>query len=290
MTVNQRYNPVTNAWTSRSGLASGFGYGGSAAVNDSLYLVGGKNGSSYLPETFSYSPFSNTWLANNNYPSGITYASVSSQDSVGLWVLGGMVSDNFISDSIYFGYKPGAIAGRVYSLITGPIAGVTVSANKGTLTKNSEQTKTDGSYILAGLEPGYYDVKLYKAGSVDSTVKNILVKWGRKTDSVNCLGIEGKPVSAEQYAFKLGQAYPNPAKNQTTISYQLPVRANMELIVYNVLGQKVKTLVNGSQNPGWHSATWNGRDNSGRKVSSGIYLYRLTTGSGTAVKKLVVIR
>jgi hypothetical protein len=290
LAVNQKYNPVTNAWGTRTSLSSPTGYCGVASVNDSLYLIGGKNGSSLLSGTFGYSPFSNAWLANNNYPTSIAQSSVSSLDSMGFWVLGGMVSDNFISDSIYFGYKPGAIAGRAYSLITGPIAGVAVSAKKGSQIKNSEQTKTDGTYTLAGLEPGYYDVKLYKAGSVDTTLKDVRVKWGGITDSVNCLGIEGKPVSAEQYGFKLGQAYPNPVKNLTTISYQLPSRSNIALEVYNVLGQKVKTLIKGSQNPGWHSVTWNGRDNSGRRVSSGIYLYRLTTGSGTAVNKLVVIR
>jgi hypothetical protein len=290
LSVNQKYNPITNAWVSRFSLSSPAGYCGAAAVNDSFYLIGGKNGASYLPGIVSYSPFSNTWLANNAYPTGISQAAVSSLDSTGFWVMGGLVSDNFISDTIYFGYKPGAIAGRVYSLVTGPIAGVTVSAKKAAQIKNSEVTKTDGTYILAGLEPGYYDVKLYKAGSVDTTIKSILVKWGRVADSVNCLGVEGQPVSAEQYGFKLGQAYPNPVRNQATISYQLPSRSNIELSVYNVLGQRVRTLARGSQNPGWHSVTWNGADNGGRKVSSGVYIYRLITGTGTAVKKLVVIR
>jgi flagellar hook assembly protein FlgD len=103
-------------------------------------------------------------------------------------------------------------------------------------------------------------------------------------------GIEGQPISMEQYSLKLGLAYPNPVNNRTTISYQLPARATVELAVYNVLGQKVRILAQGTQNPGWHSVEWNGRDNGGRRVSSGIYLYRLTAGSGSAVKKLVVLR
>ncbi len=290
LTSNQKYNPVTNAWITRAAISSPVGYGAAAGVNDSLYLVGGKNGATYLQTAQSYSPFSNTWLANSAYPTNIALASISSQDSTGFWVLGGMVSDNFISDSIYFGYKPGAIAGRVYSLVTGPIAGVTVTAKRGPQAKNSEQTKTDGTYTLAGLEPGQYDLQLFKAGSVDTTISDVAVKWGQVTDSVNCLGIAGQPGTVQQYGFKLSPAYPNPVKNLTTISYQLPAKTNMELSVYNVLGQKVKTLAQGSQNAGWHSVTWNGRDHGGRKVASGIYLYRLTTSSGNAVKKLVVIR
>ena len=290
LAVNQKYNPITNAWVTRAGLSSPVGYGAAATVNDSLYLVGGKNGSSYLSGIYSYSPFNNTWLTHNSYPGGLALASVSSLDSSGFWVLGGMISDNYISDSLYFGYKPGAITGKVYSLITGPIAGVTVSAKRGSQTKNSEQTRTDGTYTLAGLEPGAYDVRIYKAGSVDTTLNDVVVRWGRATDSVNCLGISGQPEAIQQYGFKLSPAYPNPVRNQTTISYQLPSRSNMELSVYNVLGQKVRVLVRGTQNPGWHSVTWNGRDSGGRRVASGIYLYRLSTASGDAVKKMVVIR
>ncbi|MBI5805985.1 carboxypeptidase regulatory-like domain-containing protein [candidate division TA06 bacterium] len=287
LAVNQKYNPVTNTWGTRTALSSSVSYGAGAAVNDSLYLVGGKNGSGYLSGAYSYSPFSNTWLVNNAYHTGIAQASISSQDSMGFWVLGGMTNDGFISDSIYFGYKPGAIEGNV-TIFGTPVTGVTVTALKGSQAKNSEQTKADGSYTLAGLEPGNYDVHFFKTGSVDSTIKNIQVKWGRITGGVN--GVEGKPIVLEQYGFKLGLAYPNPVNNQTTISYQLPAKSNVELSVYNVLGQKIKVLAQGTQNPGWHSVIWNGRDNGGRKVSSGIYLYRLSSGSGSAVKKLVVIR
>ncbi|MDP2807905.1 MAG: carboxypeptidase regulatory-like domain-containing protein, partial [bacterium] len=290
MVANQKYNPVTNVWVSRASLSFSTGYCGAAAVNDSLYLIGGKNASGYLPGTYSYSPFSNTWLANNNYPTTIAQASVSSQDSTGFWVLGGMLSDGFISDTIYFGYKPGAVSQLVESWDSSPLSGVSASAIKGSQTKNTELTKSDGTYTLAGLEPGYYDIRIYKSGSVDTTYKDVLVKWGWETILPPFTGIEGTPIATDHYYFKLSPAYPNPVKNQTTIRYQLPAKSKIDLSVYNVLGQKVRILAQGSQNPGWHSVTWNGRDNGGRKVASGIYIYRLTTGSGTAVKKLVVIR
>ncbi|MDO9390260.1 MAG: carboxypeptidase regulatory-like domain-containing protein [bacterium] len=292
MTTNQRYNPVTNAWGTRYGIGYSLGYGGAAAVNDSLYLVGGKSEFGYLPEISSYSPFSNAWLANTAYPTGIAQASVSSQDSMGFWVVGGMSRDGFISDSVYFGYKPGAINQIVESWDKTPLSGVLARAIKGSQTKNAELTKSDGSYTLASLEPGYYDINLYKSGSVDTTYKNVLVKWGRVTviPTYDGNGIEGTPVAVDQYRFKLGLAYPNPVKNQTTINYQLPARSSVELTVYNVLGQKVKVLAQGMQDPGWHTVVWNGRDNFGRKVACGIYLYCLTTGSDGAVKKLVVIR
>ncbi|MCD4707734.1 MAG: T9SS type A sorting domain-containing protein [Candidatus Sabulitectum sp.] len=77
------------------------------------------------------------------------------------------------------------------------------------------------------------------------------------------------------------QNYPNPFKPTTTISYQLSVSANVTLGIYNILGQKVRTLVDENQNAGEHFAIWDGRDSSGQPVSSGVYFYRLESENGT---------
>lgn len=69
--------------------------------------------------------------------------------------------------------------------------------------------------------------------------------------------------------------YPNPFNPATTISYQLSVNANVTLSIYNILGQQVRTLVNENQGAGEHSAIWDGRDNSGQLVGSGVYFCRL---------------
>ena len=62
----------------------------------------------------------------------------------------------------------------------------------------------------------------------------------------------------------------------------------MELIIYNILGQKVRTLVNQSLEPGEHSIVWNGTDNKGRSVASGIYFYRMKAGNYSETKKMVL--
>ncbi|GAB4372184.1 MAG: hypothetical protein Kow0042_15370 [Calditrichia bacterium] len=88
----------------------------------------------------------------------------------------------------------------------------------------------------------------------------------------------------------LNSNYPNPFNSVTIIHYQLPASERVELTIYNLLGQKVKTLVSGLKPAGQHRVTWDGRDDAGREVASGVYIYRLQAGSYTAVRKMLLLR
>ncbi|HNX37105.1 MAG TPA: T9SS type A sorting domain-containing protein [Candidatus Cloacimonadota bacterium] len=88
----------------------------------------------------------------------------------------------------------------------------------------------------------------------------------------------------------LSQNYPNPFNPETTISFTMPVNGKANLSVYNVKGQLVKTLINGDLNSGNHSLVWNGTDNSGSAVSSGVYYYRLNAGNHTESRKMVLVK
>jgi len=92
----------------------------------------------------------------------------------------------------------------------------------------------------------------------------------------------------ESYA--LSQNYPNPFNPGTTIRYSLPQEGLTQLRVYNTLGQMVKTLVDGDQPAGEHAVYWDGTDDNGRRLSSGIYFYKLQAGDFSAAKKLVFVR
>jgi C1A family cysteine protease len=85
--------------------------------------------------------------------------------------------------------------------------------------------------------------------------------------------------------FALSQNYPNPFNPSTTISYQLPVNSNVKLSVYNTLGQKVMTLVSEIQEAGDHSVTFDAGN-----LSSGIYVYRLQTGTHSVARKMILLR
>ena len=91
-------------------------------------------------------------------------------------------------------------------------------------------------------------------------------------------------------SFALEHNYPNPFNPSTTIEYQLKTSASVRLTVYNLLGQKVRTLVNTRQIAGRHQAVWDGCDESGRPVSSGVYYYRLQAGAKMQTKKMMLLR
>jgi hypothetical protein len=84
--------------------------------------------------------------------------------------------------------------------------------------------------------------------------------------------------------------YPNPFNPRTTINYDLPVADQVHLTVYNLTGQQVRILIDGPQPAGRHSAVWNGMDDSGSKVGSGVYLFRLETTGSILVRKMLLIK
>ena len=91
-------------------------------------------------------------------------------------------------------------------------------------------------------------------------------------------------------AYSLSQNYPNPFNPKTTIEYQLAASSDVSIKIYNLLGHEVKTLLTGQQTAGKYQITWNGCDNSGQAVCSGVYLYRIVAGEYVQVRKMVLMR
>jgi hypothetical protein len=90
--------------------------------------------------------------------------------------------------------------------------------------------------------------------------------------------------------FLLDQNWPNPFNPSTNISFTLEKVDIVHLNIYNILGEKIKTLVTGEQSIGKHSFIWNGKNDYGISVSSGTYIYRLKVGQLTETKKMILIR
>ena len=90
--------------------------------------------------------------------------------------------------------------------------------------------------------------------------------------------------------FELYQSYPNPFNNQTIIKYDLLKSCQVSLTIYNILGQKVKTLVNQRQEAGTKIINWDGKGEKGKDLASGIYFYQLKAGEATQTKRMALLK
>lgn len=110
--------------------------------------------------------------------------------------------------------------------------------------------------------------------------------------SENVNGVIGIPEMSSEMPgqFSLSQNYPNPFNPSTMINYELRITNDVEISIYNTLGQKLRTLVNTKQPAGSYSVKWNGRDELGNQVASGMYFYKLKSGSCAEIKKMMLLR
>jgi hypothetical protein len=91
-------------------------------------------------------------------------------------------------------------------------------------------------------------------------------------------------------SFALGQNHPNPFNSKTAIEYSLPEESQVKIAIYNILGQKVKTLLDGTETAGHKRFIWDGENEKGKAVSSGIYFYRMETEEFVHTKKMLFLK
>ncbi|GEM_PF-2763972 len=132
------------------------------------------------------------------------------------------------------------------------------------------------------------------AGSTSSIMKNN----GSTTiqnPSVNRIVISGAGQEALPVTYTLFQNYPNPFNPSTNIKFGLPAQSRVNVEIYNLLGQKVRTLVNDDMIAGYHVVEWNGRNDANQQLSSGVYMLKITAFNGQAasfsdVQKLMLVK
>jgi len=90
--------------------------------------------------------------------------------------------------------------------------------------------------------------------------------------------------------FNLYPAYPNPFNPVTTLRYDLPEDALINVTIYDMMGRRIKILVNGPQSAGYRSVIWDATNDYGKPVSAGIYLYKIQVGEFTQTKKMVLLK
>ena len=154
-------------------------------------------------------------------------------------------------------------------------------------------------YWDSAVTPGvdyWYAVVAYDDGSQNWAEAGVSLEstrwwtWTGYAEAGITAGIVVSTRDAVPSKFALRQNAPNPFNPETTISFSLADAGDAKVVIYGPTGQVVRTLVNGALEAGQHNVTWDGMDNFGRPVASGVYIYRLTNGQNTAHKRMVLVR
>jgi hypothetical protein len=156
-------------------------------------------------------------------------------------------------------------------------------------------TDADGAFAITELAPGSYTLSVDKIdydpaiGAANPTYD----ASGNPVPATVSLDImvtdvEDNPIVPTGYV--LGQNYPNPFNPATNIVFSIPQTEKVTLTIYNMLGQKIATLLDGSFLAGTHVVRWNGRDGLGRQLPSGVYFYRLSTSRFSEAKRMLLLK
>jgi hypothetical protein len=177
----------------------------------------------------------------------------------------------------------GTLTGVVRTSANIPIMGATVSAGSFNATTNAS-----GVYSMQ-VSVGTYAVTCTAAGFNPMTNENIVITENQTTvcNFVMSTGIE---TEVEIVKTELKGNYPNPFNPETIISYDIKGQQPVRIEIYNTKGQLIRTLVNELKNNGHHTAVWNGRDDHGKSVASGIYHYRMQAGDYKANRRMMLLK
>ena len=151
------------------------------------------------------------------------------------------------------------------------------SGQKGTFTIARIIMKTKSEFVIKDLM-----FELTQVAANNYSGEPMLITADRAIFKNNFAGLPQK--------FSLNQNYPNPFNSSTIIKYELPEPANVEIKIFNALGNEIAVLVNGNKDEGVYKCVWDGKDRFGKEISSGIYFYKITTKSSAKIKKCIFMK
>ena len=134
------------------------------------------------------------------------------------------------------------------------------------------------------LETGFYESKILIDNLITTEIDSVNIEL-----NVEEVNVSIDPISIPMI-FSLEQNYPNPFNPRTKISYGLPKEEHVKLMIYDILGRKVVTLINEVQSPGYRSLLWNGTDNYGNNVGAGMYFYSIQAGNFSQTNKMILLK
>ncbi len=153
------------------------------------------------------------------------------------------------------------------------------------VTASCENQKGEITFIPPSpLSPGAHQV-MVRVGNIDGYIKERTWSFTVTATDVTTEGTSNAPLNFELY-----QNHPNPFNAETRISYSLPASAEVSLIIYAIDGTRVRHLLRGMKTKGTHVQIWDGRNDRGEEVSSGMYFYQLQTAELKESKRLVLLK
>ena len=203
-------------------------------------------------------------------------------------------SDGRFSAPILIDEMAGVVAGELTLSFSGNAEDVTVSTSALTseylLASNVQDGRIRASF--AGPEssagPGPVLEVVFDASDVELLSS---LKLERASLNEGRIPVRVEGVASEvPTAYRLAQNYPNPFNPETAITYDIAKTGTVQLSIYALTGQQIRTLVNGERSAGTYSATWDGTDDTGQAVASGVYLCRMVSGDFSATRKLVLMK
>ena len=205
----------------------------------------------------------------------------------------------------------GSISGHVYDLEGFPLSGCDVMAFHGSFSQwgmvtipKGNTTSFDGSYKIGGLRTGDYIVVAstetecyeiwYDNQTSPATASLVHVTMPSDHSGIDFnlpTAVETEDELAQRPAeFELHQNYPNPFNPVTRIEYTIKKRGHVALRIYNILGERVRTLLDQDQLAGFYQINWDGENDKGKAVSSGLYLYKLEVNGFSQAKRMLLLK
>ena len=266
-------------WTQKASIPEGGErYSHSAfTANGKMYVYGGR-GADYFTNMWVYDPSTDTWTQVNlqgEQPPPRAY-SVYTQNGNSVFYFGG--------------------DGTITSMSKIGGTGLRASTSDTVLSDTWEYNIGCNTWTrLADLPVGLTQAA---AAVVDTQSNHVLLFGGMKSDST----VSGKTymylregtgveqVERTPMEFCLSQNYPNPFNPGTNIRFALQKDSHVNLLIYNILGQEIKTLVDKKMDAGYHVVSWDSRDKNGNEAASGVYFYRIEAKEFSQTKNMIILR
>ncbi len=258
---NEVYDPATNEWTTLQPMPTAREHIAGAVIDSLIYVVGGRTTiTNDLTTLEAYNPATNRWSTKASMPtarSGLTAAAMNGR----LYAIGG---EFFAGQTGVFEeneeYDPVSNTWRTMAPLPTPRHGM------------GAVTVEDTIFVIGGGPVAGFGVTNVNEGFTLSPVS---------TESPEAIIIED---------IRLFQNFPNPFNGTTQISFDLPRATRLKLTIFDVLGQPIRTIAEGTFPAGSHDLTWNATDNQGQLVSSGVYFYQLEADRSKTTRRLLYIR